>query len=330
MNNHAPRSNDVAAPAPRAQLPAPMQSEIGGGNSSTKVEMQRAVAEVQAAVYLAKQFPRDVTQAIEEIKQECSRLELAEVATYEYARGGTKIDGPSIRLAEVISLCWQNNHSGWRELSRGFVKNEQVAEIECWAWDVERNRKETIVFSLKLVRNTKNGSYPLVDERDIYEHCANNAKRRERSAILSIIPTYIVDLAVEKCNDTLKKSITPDKISAMVKAFDGFGIPVEKIEKFIQCSISAITPAHVVRLRNIYNSIRDGMSQTGDWFDNQVKETSKKAAETKPETATVAQSEEKPVAAEPTKTAAPESKPVTSPSPATKKAQEQKPLFGAD
>jgi hypothetical protein len=41
----------------------------------------------------------------------------------------------------------------------------------------------------------------------------------------------------------------------------------ELIERRIQRHLSAITPAMVVSLRNIYNSLRDGMSAPAEWFD---------------------------------------------------------------
>lgn len=56
-------------------------------NGVVAVEQQRSIAEVQAAVIMARQFPRNQVEAIHRIKLACQRPTLAEVAVYNYARG---------------------------------------------------------------------------------------------------------------------------------------------------------------------------------------------------------------------------------------------------
>ena len=65
------------------------------------IEQGRAIQEVQAAVLMARRFPRDVDVSRNRILTACQRKALAESAMYEYPRGGIKVTGPSIRLAEV-------------------------------------------------------------------------------------------------------------------------------------------------------------------------------------------------------------------------------------
>ena len=258
---------------------APVVAAPRNQSSAAEADTQRALAEVQAAVIMAKRFPRDVNQSMREIELECTRKELAEVASYEYAKGGTKIEGPSIRLAEALALSWGNIHSGWRELSRSMINGELYSEIEAWAWDLEKNRREPVTFKTKLVRETKNGKWPLKDEREIYEHCANQAKRRERAAILAVIPGWVQDKAVELCQKTLKATVTPESTKKMLDEFQGrFGVTKEQIEKFIQRNVDAIEAGQVVRLRQIFSSLKDGMSKKEDWF-----EVTEAAPEAKPE-----------------------------------------------
>lgn len=264
MNQVTPYNDDpMGANAPVATSPR---------SAAADAEMQRAITEVQASIVLAKKFPRDYDASIAEITRECARTQLAEVATYEYAKGGTKIEGPSIRLAEALSLSWGNIHSGWRELSRFMQNGINYAEIEAWAWDMEKNKREAVTFKVKLMRDTRKGSYPLKDEREIYEHCANNAKRRERAAILAVIPGWIQDMAIDLCKETLAKTVNAETTAKMIAAFkDRFDVSKEQIEGFIQCDIKAITPGQVVRLRQIFNSLKDGMSSKSEWFEEAPK-----------------------------------------------------------
>ena len=60
-----------------------------------------------------------------------------------------------------------------------------------------------------------------------------------------------------------------------------FGVIQDMIEKKIQRRLDSITPAQVVSLRKIYNSLKDGMSKPSDWFEDikdKVDFTSKAAA----------------------------------------------------
>lgn len=244
-----------------------VQNQVVPRSASADAEVQRSIAEVQGAIIIAKKFPRDMNAAMSEILMECQRPALAEVATYEYAKGGANISGPSIRLAETLALAWGNIHSGWKELARTVENGHHYSEIEAWAWDVERNKRESANFRVKLVRNTKKGSYALTDERDIYEHTANQAKRRERACILALIPGYIVDQAVEQCQRTLEQTVNKDTTAKMLKCFEEkYGVSKAQIEVFIQRNIEAITPPQVVRLRQIFNALRDGLARSGDFF----------------------------------------------------------------
>ncbi|MDI6567144.1 hypothetical protein QL295_21740, partial [Bacillus subtilis] len=85
-------------------MPAPQQAS----SVTTEARVSRQAQEVQAARVIAKKFPRDVYAAFDRIKKACDRRLLAENAVYEYPRGGTKVSGPSIRLAEALAQNWGN------------------------------------------------------------------------------------------------------------------------------------------------------------------------------------------------------------------------------
>ena len=76
---------------------------IPAGKEAMAIATTRAAQEVQAAMVIAKKFPRDAIQAEKRILDACKRKLLAENAMYVYPRGGTTIEGPSIRLAEVLA-----------------------------------------------------------------------------------------------------------------------------------------------------------------------------------------------------------------------------------
>lgn len=233
--------------------------------SAAQAEIQRSIAEVQAAIMLAKQFPRDKMDAFDRIVNECCRNTLAESATYSYSRGGQEVTGPTIRLAEVIALNWGNFQFGWDEAGRANGQSEIIA----WAWDCETNVRRTTKFFVRHWRDTKRGGYALKDERDIYELCANQAARRMRACVLNIIPGDVVEAAIQQCDRTLasKEAVTPEKIKLLLEAFDKYGVTKAHIEKRIGRKIDAINGAVMMQLRKIFNGLRDGMSKPSEFFE---------------------------------------------------------------
>lgn len=240
-------------------------AKANSASTTTEVESQRAIAETQAAVLMAKRFPRDQMAAMDKILTACTRATLAESATYSYSRGGSEVTGPSIRLAETIAQLWGNLQFGIRELSQA----NGESEVEAFAWDIESNTRQVKVFKVPHTRHTKKGVNKLTDPRDIYELVANNGARRLRACILGVIPGDVVEAAVNQCDVTLKTKveITPELIKNLLEKFSQFGVTKEMIEKRIQRRMDAITPAMVVSLRKIFNSLKDGMASPPDFFE---------------------------------------------------------------
>lgn len=246
-------------------LPMAATSQGHAGTQLMTPESRRVIAEVQGAIFVAQQFPRDRLRAMDRILQECMEPALAEDALYSFSRGGQDIEGPSIDLLEVIAQNWGNIKFGWKEVSRG----NGVSQIEAYAWDMENNVYHPAgPFEVRHVRDTKYGKKPVTEERDIYELCANMASRRMRSCMERVIPRYVISRAVDQIKKTLQSNVdvTPDSIAKLVAAFDKLGVSRAQIEKRILRHVDAITAPQVVHLRTIYKSIAEGLSTTEQWF----------------------------------------------------------------
>lgn len=259
---------DTTIEAPQVSNPfgaAPIAARPGGG-ALAQTDQQRAIAEVQAALMIARMNPRDQIAATDRILNECTRQGLAESAVYQYSRGGTDISGPSIRLAETIARQWGNVQYGVRELEQRH--GESV--VQAYAWDVETNTRREVTFTVPHVRDTRRGRIRLEDSRDIYETVANMGARRLRACILGVVPGDVIEAAVTQCETTMrtKADTSADAMKKMVDAFSQFGVTKEQIEKRIQRRLDAIQPAQVVGLKKVYASLRDGISVPADWFES--------------------------------------------------------------
>ena len=249
-----------------------LTSPVSANTESTlAVSAAREVAEVQGMIVMAKKFPRNKIDATDRILNDCTRAKLAENALYSYARGGTDITGPSIRLAECIAQNWGNIDFGIKELEQA----NGVSKVMAFAWDLETNARQTKIFEVPHIRSTKKGTYKLEDPRDIYELVANKGARRLRACILGIIPGDVIEAAVEQCEITMKSNadISPEKVKLMVEKFEDFGVSKVAIEKKIQRRIDGIQPAQMVMLRKIYKSLQDGMANASDFFYMEEKPT---------------------------------------------------------
>ena len=201
------------------------QTAVAPKTSQTEMMVNRQTQEVQGAIFMAKKFPRDEYEAVEKIRRSCQRATLAEQAIYSYPRGGQNVSGPSVRLAESLAQNWGNIDYGIIELEQKDGKSEMMA----YAWDLETNTRVTKIFGVEHKRDTRNGSYALTDSRDIYEATANFGARRMRACILGVIPGDVVDMAVNECKETQKKSYgelpSQEKINKIEKLFKkDFGV----------------------------------------------------------------------------------------------------------
>lgn len=229
--------------------------------------VSRQAQEVQAAMVVAKRFPRDNALSMDRVLDACRRRTLAENAVYEYSKGGSTITGPSIRLAEAMAQCWGNIDFGIIELEQ----HRGESQVMAYAWDLETNTRQSKVFTVPHIRHTQKGDYPLTDPREIYETVANQGARRLRACILGVIPGDVVDAALAQCETTLRsgsKDPLAVRIANMVEKFSSeFGVTADALRGYIGKNVEAFSEGDVVRLGKVYRSLKDGVIGSDYFMD---------------------------------------------------------------
>jgi hypothetical protein len=230
------------------------------------VEVAKGIAQIQGAMAIAKKFPRDEMLAMSKIKQSAQRRRLAEAAEYEYKKGGSLVSGPSIRAAEAIKQAWGNILSGVTEVKRDTLRGEST--MLAYAGDLESNNWKFIEFTVPHTRDKTGGQEALKSSRDVYERTMSDGARRERNAILALIPGDVTESFLEECNATLSRSDTPiqERIVAMLKAMEQAGVTRAMIENTFGCKAEALTERQLAQLRRIFQSLKDGFGAVGDYF----------------------------------------------------------------
>lgn len=231
----------------------------GGVNAgAVTVEMERAIAEAQGQLILAKRFPRDLPAAFAELMESCKIPAMAEAAFYKVPRAGGTVSGPSIRLAEELVRVCGNIDYGHIELSR----DDHKSEIEVFAWDKQTNVRRKRQVTVLHVIDTKNGPKACRDQKDIDDLIANKASKQMRGLMLSLIPPWMKQAAIDECKKTLAgdnggKTIA-QRVRDMTQAFSPFGVTVELLETHLGHKLDQTVADELVELSGIYNALREG------------------------------------------------------------------------
>lgn len=227
-------------------------------SQATTVEQSRAVAEVQAAVIVAQNRPRNEPQAMAKALESCKQWSVAEGAFYKFTRGGETVSDASISLAVELARCWGNVQYGVMELARD--DNAHESEMLAFAWDLETNTQSKQTFLVPHKRDTRSGPKLLTDMRDIYENNTNNAARRLRECIFRILPPYLKESAKQTCRETLEKGQgdvpLPARIAEAINAFKAVGIAQDRLEAKLGGSANW-TAVDVANLQVSYRSIKN-------------------------------------------------------------------------
>jgi hypothetical protein len=210
--------------------------------------------ELDVQINTAKRYMRSVKT----FKAQCLELatldeETAGTMFYVLPRGAKKIDGPSIRLAEVVGSAWGNLRYGARIVEEGekFV----VAQGACH--DLQNNNAVTV----DIRRRITDGKGRRFND-DMIQVTANAAcSIALRQAIFKIVPFALIkDVyeAARQCSVGKAMSMT-DRRQAAIGWFSKVGVSEKQVVAYLgREGIEDITLDDLIDLRGLVTAIRDG------------------------------------------------------------------------
>ena len=228
-------------------------SEPSQVTQATAIEQARAVAEVQAAVVVAQQRPRDIGRAEAEMRDACSRLAVAERAFYSVPNRGS---GMSVHLARELARIWGNLTYGVRELRRDDA--EGMSEMEVFAWDWQANVRPSRTVQVPHAKMAGGRRKRLDDLTDIVNNNNSVGARQLRECIKSLLPAWFIADAEALCRETLNRgdgNPIEDRIAVMLGKFDKLGISQAQLETRSGKTRNQWTPDDLGRLAIDYQSI---------------------------------------------------------------------------
>lgn len=224
--------------------------------------------DLQAAVVLAKQFPRDEEVASERILKACTRPAFAEAARYLYERDKTDVSGFSIVFAREAARLRSNVRYGFQITGDETERRKVMA----WAWDLESNVRSFAedVFVKKVPRRERGRSIMKpANERELRELTAARASIMIRNAILTLLPPGVKEEAAIVCKATLtdqaRKEGRPKAVPDIVAGFARFNVTEKELESYLGHPMTEITAEEVADLRSIWRAINDRVAKWSDY-----------------------------------------------------------------
>lgn len=231
-------------------------------NSSEALEAINRT-EIDISISTAKNYPRDLNKSRDEIyKLATASRETAEACFYALPRGGKTIEGPSVRLAEIINYSWGNINSAVR-----IVANDGKKIVaQAVAHDLERNNRILKEVSRSILN--KQGQTFTPDMQIVTGNAAGAIAWR--NAIFTLIPNAVwVDIQTR-----VQKFITGDgkdmikRRDALLQKFETeHGVKTEDVLKRLQlASVGDITDKVMIKLFGLDTALREGTTTVDDAF----------------------------------------------------------------
>lgn len=142
-------------------------------------------AEIDSQIATAKAFPRSLTKFQDKAMSMATLSEdIAAACTYALPRGNKRLEGPSIRLAEIVASTYGNNQYGGRIIAN----DGKMITAQGVCIDLENNVKATVEVSRRITY--KDGK---IYDQDMQIMTCNAAIAiAVRNAIFKVIPAALI------------------------------------------------------------------------------------------------------------------------------------------
>lgn len=243
------------------------QAALAVAHPAALEAMERAQQDVM--IQTAKRYPRPKLQNIRERMVEFATVdaETAEACFYTLKRKNkqgkeTLIQGPSIRLAEIALVCYQNIRAG----SRVIANDGKKITSQGICFDAENNVMIAVEESRSILYSKSNR--PFSEDMQIVTGRANNSIAR-RNAILEVIPRVLTNAVYEiaKQHAVGDAKSLEDHRAKVLKRFAQMGVSIHQILHVLgREMVEMIDLDDLQILIGLGTSIKDGLLTIDEAF----------------------------------------------------------------
>lgn len=228
-------------------------------------------SEIDMQISTAKQYPRDVFQSLNRIKTIATLdNDTAADCFYALSRQGQRIEGVSVRLAEIIAGAWGN----LRVQTRIVGNDGRTITAQGICHDLETN--VAVCVEVKRRITDKNGK---TYSEDMQVTTGNAASAIAfRNAVLKIVPKAVTNRVVEEIKDVaIGKSVDLEtRRKSMIDWYGKIGVSTADLLAYCQVKrIEDIDNAMVFELRGLANAIKEGTTSVQETFRQTSADTKK-------------------------------------------------------
>lgn len=259
---------------------------IGGSEVATRAETtavgvaEQARAEMTAAVFMARQYPRDWESVRSLVLKECDRSSFAKVAKY-ILPFGDNVQGPSIRFAEACVRLMGNI----RITTQVVYDDEEKCIVRLNVLELEAmssSSKDFVVVKTVERKFARKGEEPIRKRynnagEQLYIYAAtpqevlmmtNSAiSKAYRTEVMRFVPGDIVDEAMKRIDATATSDLEKDPDAAWKGIADGFVIlkvPIQELVGYMGQPLATCNAFQLVELRALYTAIKNGDATWAD------------------------------------------------------------------
>lgn len=235
-------------------LSSPVEGDLITELPSADALMALNRSEIDTQIATAKRYPRSIRQFKENaMEMACLDEDTAASMFYALPRGGKKIEGPSVRLAEVVGSSWGNLRYG----SRVVAIDDKFITAQGACMDLEKNIAATVEVKRRIT-DSKGRRY----NDDMIQVAGNAAcSIALRNAIFKVVPFGLVKPVYENARLTSigKAKSMAERRAAALEWFQKAGATVEQVLQAIdRKGVDDITIDDLYTLTGLRTAIKDG------------------------------------------------------------------------
>lgn len=210
-------------------------------------------SEIETQLAAAEKRPRVISKFFEDVKTiACSNPKVAESTFYRLRRSGKTIEGPSVRLAEIVASRYRNLRVGGRvvEINDSHV----VAEGVCH--DLETNTS----VQTETRRRIKDRNGRRYNEDMIATTAQAAVSIAVRNAVFRVVPRALIDPLLDDCKKAaLGKGTVEEQRAKAMAHFEKLGRGEADVLRYLgRRRIEDVDVEDILTLRGVAQAVKDG------------------------------------------------------------------------